>query len=122
MGDRGNIAVLQSQGQVWFYTHWNGSEIKEVVQKALARKQRWTDESYLARIVFDELCPSRGEDIGFGISTCIGDNSHPIVVVDCLKQRVFEIDESELTDKGQVPENWEPKKAEGFAVFAGVSA
>jgi hypothetical protein len=103
MGERGNICVKQAQGQVWFYTHWRGHEIKTVVQNALKKKERWDDGEYLARIIFDEL---RGDDsgtTGFGISTCMGDNSYPIVLVDCVKKAVFIVNEDQIF-LGQPPD------------------
>ncbi len=94
MGDRGNIAIQYAKGQrVYFYTHWCGSEITEVVKNALKRKERWDDDSYLARIIFCELVELDGNgksSTGFGI--CLepaGDREHPILVVDCENQAIF---------------------------------
>jgi hypothetical protein len=94
MGDRGNIVVLQGdpgrQHALVFYTHWSGSCIGNVVQEALAKRWRWSDEAYLARIIFCQLV--KGQEMtetGFGI--CVGsvpDNEHPILVVDCARQEV----------------------------------
>lgn len=102
MGDRANIVVRQenntNKGDVWFYTHWRGHDIADVVKSALAKKERWEDSSYLARIIFDEL---RGDDngtTGFGISTTLQDNEHEIIVVDVPNQVVFKIKESSLID------------------------
>lgn len=40
MGDRGNIAVLQSdKRQVWLYSHWDGHDLPEDIRVALARKE-----------------------------------------------------------------------------------
>ncbi len=90
MGNRGNI-VVQSRGErVFLYTHWSGSRIREVVQKALARKQRWDDPPYLTRIMFDTLTEdAHGEDSGYGIWPSLGDNGHPIITVDVDEQRVL---------------------------------
>lgn len=86
MGDRGNIKV----GKVYLYTHWGGSEIKNILKTALIRgKERWNDESYLTRIIFCEMIKS---DVmgttGYGISTEVIDNEHDILEVDCDKQEV----------------------------------
>jgi len=86
MGDRGNIKV----GSIYFYTHWGGSEIKKILQNALVRgKGRWEDESYLNRIIFCEMIQ---EDVmgetGYGISTGICDNDHPILEVDVENQKI----------------------------------
>jgi hypothetical protein len=88
MGDRGNIVVREGASAVWLYSHWRGSEIGEVVRKALAKKQRWDDTPYLTRIVFQELLNGDTGTSGFGIATSICDNEHPVIVVDTSKQEV----------------------------------
>jgi len=89
MGDRANIAVQVRGERVYLYTHWNGYDLPETVRRALARKQRWDDAPYLTRIIFCEMV--RGEETeesGFGISTQLGDNSYPLIVVDVAAQTV----------------------------------
>lgn len=107
MGDRGNIVIRQgktSADDVWFYTHWAGSEINQTVKTALARRRRWNDDSYLARIVFDTLTAgSQGEETGFGISCSMQDNEHDIVVVDVPNQTVCTISEGSLVG-GRLPD------------------
>lgn len=107
MGDRGNIVVRQGEtniDDVWFYTHWRGFQIGEIVQRALAKKWRWDDPSYLARIIFDELTRGQhGEETSFGISTTLQDNEYPILVVDCPHQCVWTIEERQLRD-GRIPD------------------
>ena len=96
MGDRANIRVLQSHGQtgdtpqaVYLYTHWRGTDLVHVLQRALLRKQRWDDEAYLARIIFCEMVKGDEDgEAGFGIATSPPDNGHQILTVDCEKQRV----------------------------------
>lgn len=87
MGDRGNIKV----GGVYFYTHWGGYDIPNVVKRILQRKQRWDDEPYLARITYDEL--TRGHDIesdtGYGITTYECDNENAIYELDVKNQQVI---------------------------------
>jgi hypothetical protein len=76
-----------------------------IVQAALLRRERWSDPTYLARIIFCELITGQeDEPTGFGISTSIGDNEYPITVVDCSAQRVYVVEEEELID-GRLPEN-----------------
>lgn len=86
MGDRGNIKV----GKVYLYTHWYGSNLKEMLVNALKRgRDRWTDEAYLTRIIFCEMIKDEVlEDTGYGISTEIQDNEHEILEVDCKKLTV----------------------------------
>lgn len=96
MGDRGNIAIKQNSGiegekpgMIYFYTHWRGSEIPIVLRDALKKGQgRWSDESYLGRIIFQELIGGDTDITGFGISSYLTDNEHPILVVDCETKTV----------------------------------
>ena len=95
MGDRANVYMLEGESRggsktgVYLYTHWGGTELPHVVQRALARRQRWDDSQYLARIVFCEMVRGyEDEETGFGISAGMGDNEHPILVVDCRTSRV----------------------------------
>jgi len=82
MGDRVNVKVIDSGSAVYLYSHWGGSELPADVQKALAKRWRWDDGAYLTRIIFDVMTEGRqGEETGFGISTRICDNEHPIVAV-----------------------------------------
>ena len=89
MGDRGNIIVKNGESTVYLYTHWGGSDLKKIIKAALIRgRSRWSDGSYLARILFCEMIK---EDVlgetGFGISSVIGDGGTDIVV-DVYKQKV----------------------------------
>ena len=114
MGDRANVYVKNSKTKgVWLYTHWTGSSLANTVQNALARQQRWDDDSYLARIVFSEMVKGRErEETGFGISA-VGppDNGHAIIVLDPEKMRIGLAKEPKY---GQVPK---PKKWMPFATF-----
>jgi hypothetical protein len=91
MGDRGNIAVKQrgDRGHVFLYSHWGGTELPQDLQKALARRQRWTDPAYLTRIIFDTMTEGQqGEETGYGISAGLSDNEHVILEVDCETAKV----------------------------------
>jgi len=97
MGNRGNIVVRDEGGSIWFYTHWRGSDILDMAFKALSRKERWEDASYLARIVFDTLTDGeKGGTAGFGISLSKGNNEHEVVVIDTTARKVI-----------VMPEDWE---------------
>lgn len=92
MGDRGNIVIRsQREGDVWLYTHWGGSELHNDLHAALSRgRDRWSDPSYLARIVFCQMLHGDLTDTtGLGISTRKGDNEHEIVVADTDDQQVL---------------------------------
>lgn len=86
MGDRGQVKI----GKVYLYTHWGGSNLKEDVKTALAKRWRWEDDEYLARIIFDVMTHGQnGEETGFGIGTSMhGDLNNPLVEVDCDKREV----------------------------------
>lgn len=97
MGDRGNIVVRGPYGDVWFYTHWYGTDMKYILQRALARNQRWDDAAYLARIIFSELIKNDVDgETGYGISTHMLDNEHGILVVDVPNQKVVRVEEGLL--------------------------
>jgi len=130
MGDRGNIAVAfrrcaerlreapaipqqESEVQlafdrVYLYTHFRGSEIREILQYALGRSaERWKHAAYLCRVIFDDLAEgAQGELTDFGISARIEDNQHPILLVVTDVQRVFIVEdklERELAKQGTLP-------------------
>lgn len=84
MGDRANIVVDgQYTDPVFLYTHWCGYAVPGILQAALKRgRGRWGDTSYLTRIIFCDLIGDDTEGLtGFGISTRITDNEHPLLYV-----------------------------------------
>lgn len=89
MGDRANVAIrgawtkdAHEKEAVFLYGHWSGYDLPETVRKALAMRERWSDESHLARIIFEAMLgDSRGGTTGFGISTRITDNEYDIIVL-----------------------------------------
>src|SRR5437870_4424068 len=98
MGDRANVAILRYTGEengipdaVVLYTHWGGTVLPIDVQTALKRKVRWTDPSYLARIVFCTMLDGaelEGEN-GYGITVnALDDNNHPVLVLDTVTERI----------------------------------
>lgn len=95
MGDRANCIIrVEGHADVWLYTHWAGTELPHTVQDALGRRLRWSDDSYLARIIFCEMVKGQEqEETGFGISTYQGDNEHRYIVVEPAKQRISFYDE-----------------------------
>lgn len=83
MGDRGNVEMVYGEGQsIFFYTHWQGTELPQTVAKALEKgRTRWDDESYLARIIFQEIIGNDDDVTGFGIAPYVMDNEHDVVQV-----------------------------------------
>lgn len=74
MGDRRNVVVeFENDLSVVFYTHWDGTELPETLANALKRgTSRWSDPSYLARIIFSEMVKdSVLETTGFGIEPIV---------------------------------------------------
>ncbi len=70
MGDRSNIIIVyENDDKIGFYTHWGGSHLPNTLKDALIRgKNRWDDESYLARIIFSEMIKEEIlEETGYGI-------------------------------------------------------
>jgi hypothetical protein len=103
MGDRGNI-VMQYCGdqRIYFYTHSLGSLIAQQLRKALALKQCWDDEEYLASIVYDTLTEGlHRAGSGFSIGPTLGDNNHNLLVVNVTTQTV-----TEETERGAPVKTW----------------
>ncbi len=91
MGDRANVEIKDkdSDSVVYLYTHWDGTELPKTVQKALARKLRWDDSYYLARIVFCEMIKGRiKSETGFGISSVVGDGDDRIITLENCEVRI----------------------------------
>lgn len=106
MGDRANVVVVDNGERVYLYTHWSGHDLPDTVRRALVRGEgRWTDAPYLTRIIFCEMIGKDGGEgtTGFGISTRIGDNEYPIIVVDCDAQQVFAEAEGSFEIRGEAP-------------------
>lgn len=101
MGDRANIVIDDNGSRVFLYTHWSGLELPEILRAALARRARWDDPQYLSRIVFQQMVGTDRGETGFGISAVCGDNSYPLLIVDCAKQqvRLEATDDSKLRGK-----------------------
>jgi hypothetical protein len=121
MGDRGNIIVLPSResAPVYLYTHWGGTGLPDVVSRALAKQWRWTDPSYLTRIIFDTLTEgSHGTETGYGIDTEVGDNEHDYLVVDPMLQEVRVLEYTREADNN----NPLAAKVKGFVTFEQAAA
>jgi hypothetical protein len=90
MGDRGYVCIRDGNANapLYLYTHWRGSDLPDVVRKALAKRERWTDPTYLARIVFCEMLDGDCSTTGFGIGT-VEPDAQTIVTLDCDAQEVY---------------------------------
>ncbi len=95
MGDRGQVFMQQgkrpdgSPDGFYIYTHWAGCDLPNAVHAALARKERWDDEEYFARIVFDAIVKHDNGTTGYGIGTDVhGDVEYPVLVIDCQAQKI----------------------------------
>ena len=88
MGDRANVKVVEGNSKVFLYTHWRGSELPKILQQALSYKERWTDNQYLARIIFQEMLGDDTGTMGFGISSTVGDGEDRVLTVNVDKQEV----------------------------------
>ncbi len=86
MGNRGNIKIEQSDGALFLYTHWGGSDLCVTLATALDKgRSRWTDESYHTRIIFNELQGDDRGTTGFGIAVGHApDNQHEIPTLSWL--------------------------------------
>lgn len=108
MGDRGNIQVKESASDngVFFYSHWDGSELPHILALALKRgKGRWGDTAYLSRVIFCELVKGDVDgETGYGISTQECDPEHELIVVDDGAGTVT-IGESVWTYSGYIADN-----------------
>lgn len=100
MGDRGNIFLIDNTLRannedrplgVFIYAHWNGSDLARLVRDALAKRWRWDDSQYLARIIYDTCVGDAfGKELSWGLSThSVGDAEHPFVCVDLDNQEVY---------------------------------
>ena len=87
MGDRSQIAVKHSEGRIYLYSHWDGALIYQKLARVLARRDRWTDEEYLTRMILSEMVKdSIDKSTGYGIGLSEhGDIEHPIPVLDVSK-------------------------------------
>lgn len=99
MGNRSNVVVLPTyrddktksgDKRVYLYSHWKGEDVYADARNALARRQRWDDDSYLARMIFCKMVGADHGETGFGISSTLGDNNIGMLlcVVDCAQQVV----------------------------------
>lgn len=80
---------------VYLYSHWDGDEplekshLADKLRIALKRKQRWDDESYLARIIVSEVIKEYiDEETGYGIQPYEIDPEFPTIEVNFKEKTV----------------------------------
>lgn len=96
MGDRANVKIVDRESTVYLYTHWAGSELPSTLQSALARKQRWNDGQYLAKIIFSQMVKDHEDaETGYGISSVCGDGDSRILEVNVEDQTITRKSESD---------------------------
>ena len=100
MGARAQIEVKQKPYSVFLYTHWGADTIlQDTIQGMIKGKSRWSDSTYLTRILFDSLkkpaSAANGKVLddaysttGYGIGTFQAGDIEKLVVVDTEHQRV----------------------------------
>lgn len=96
MGTRSQVHFVNSG--VYLYQHWDGNLLASRVQRGLSLNERWDDEEYLTRIIFDSmkseieayLKKEYGEKpyTGFGIGTDRHWDIEYLVEIDVEKQTV----------------------------------
>lgn len=92
MGDRANVYVKDfNEGSgTYLYSHWGGTELPQIVQTVLAKRARWDDNPYLARMIFCEMVKDEVDgETGYGISASVGDGDSRVLVVDPNTQTLW---------------------------------
>jgi len=94
MGDRAQVHGVAHKNKeynhdVWLYTHWHGTELPEIVARAISRGERWQDAEYLTRIIFSEMV--KGEidgETGYGIGNHQHGDVYRVITVDVDEQTI----------------------------------
>lgn len=87
MGARAQVYIKDEK--VYLYTHWGAGELEKIVKTALAKRWRWNDPEYLARIIFCEMIKGcEDNETGFGIGTSKHSDIEKFVGIDCKGQKI----------------------------------
>lgn len=93
MGARTQVYIKDTK--VYLYSHWGSQGIRETIRTALAKRWRWDDPEYLARIIFDEMTKGQhNTETGFGIGTKEHLDIDNLITIDCAKQEVIFFEKS----------------------------
>lgn len=101
MGDRANIKIVSREGgDIYFYTHWAGTELLQTLQNAMKKAKndnRLDDDMYLNRIIFCEMIKNHVlNTTGYGISPYVGDGDDRIITVN-HNQKIIQYKEDTWT-------------------------
>lgn len=91
MGARGQVCIngYFDDTNVYLYTHWGAPNLVGDVREALAKKWRWDDPEYLARIIFEVMIEGQeGTETGFGIGTHMHGDIDVLITINCSEKRV----------------------------------
>lgn len=84
----GDTKMLEDVNVIYLYSHWGGDEqykdssMALGLKRALERKERWDDESYLARIIFESVIGDEiGTATGYGLAPYEVDPEFPTITV-----------------------------------------
>lgn len=95
------ILALANRAAVVLYSHWGGTDLPYLLQEVIKRKLRWDDAAYLARIIFSRMVAGDvAGETGFGISSRLCDNEHPVLIVDVSRKVIVSLTEGEYTERG----------------------
>ena len=102
MGDRNNIKITYTNGQsIYLYSHWGGSELRDIVANAMETSGRVDDESYFARVLFSRMVTSGGtrdidSETGYGIAPYAPDQDY--------NNKMVHVDYTRARDNGGLPQ------------------
>ena len=105
MGMRRNIKLEYAEGgEIYLYSHWGAEGLEKILAKTLERaKSRWSDESYLARIIFTDMTKDVGEELtGYGLAPYEMDDNFPTLKVDLEKQTVNDVEYEDFIKNPQM--------------------
>lgn len=91
MGARTNIEIkFSDKDSIFIYSHWGGGgSLRQKLHKAIKRKQRWDDDSYLMAIILREvLRDNLDQETGIGVAPWSGEEEYTTTVVDIPKQTI----------------------------------
>lgn len=107
MGMRRNISFQYKDDEkpsIYLYTHWGAKGMEEELAKSLNRgRDRWGDESYLARIIITDITQYAGNELtGYGISPYEIDPEFETLAVNLEKQTVNEVPYEKFIDNPEI--------------------